>query len=195
MPRAGLTPDAVTAAAAELLDELGPDGLSMGLLAARLGVKPPSLYKHVDSIADVVHRIAVQASIELGDALRDATQGKAGSDALFAAAHAMRTYFARHPGRAAVANRARPTGPDDPLIDARQRVLTSYAAVLEGYELDPDQGIHAVRMLRSTLQGFVALEAHDGFQMATSVDESFDWMINLIDHGLRAAPAADLPAR
>ena len=61
MPRAGLDRTTVTAAAADLADEVGFTGLGMGLLAERLGVKTPSLYKHVTSQADLTHRIAVLA--------------------------------------------------------------------------------------------------------------------------------------
>jgi AcrR family transcriptional regulator len=180
----------VTEAAAALVDETGVDRLSMGLLAERLGVKTPSLYKHVDSLADLTHRIAVLAMTEVGDAIRDATQGRAGTDALTAAAQAMRTYVKEHPGRYAAANSARPTGPDDPLIPAANRVLESLTAVLRGYQLDPSQQIHALRMLRSMLHGFATLEVAGGFQFDTDIDESFTWMIDLIDQGLRSARGA-----
>jgi AcrR family transcriptional regulator len=187
VPRAGLAPASVTEAGAALVDEAGFDRLSMGLLAERLGVKTPSLYKHVDSLADLTHRIAVLAMTEVGDTIRDATQGRAGSDALTAAAQALRTYVKEHPGRYAAANGARPTGPDDPFIAASDRVLASLSAVLRGYQLDPSQEIHALRMLRSMLHGFATLEAAGGFQIDTDVDESFTWMINLVDHGLQSA--------
>ncbi len=85
MPRAGLTPAAVAEAGATLADEVGLDQLSMGLLAERLGVRTPSLYKHVAGQADLTRRIAVLAVTELGDALRDALQGLAERDALAAA--------------------------------------------------------------------------------------------------------------
>lgn len=203
MPRAGLTPATVTEAGAALADEIGFAQLSMGLLAERLGVKTPSLYKHVDSLADLAHRIAVLAMTELGDAIRDATQGRADSDALAAAAQAMRTYVKEHPGRYAAGNGARPTGPDDPLIPASDRLLGSLAAVLRGYRMDPSQEIHALRMLRSMLHGFATLEVAGGFQIDTDVDDSFTWMINLIDQGLqattatrtRSAPPADTQRR
>ena len=185
MPRAGLTPALVTEAGAALADEIGLAQLSMGLLAERLGVKTPSLYKHVVSLADLVHRIAVQATTEVGEAIRDATQGRAGRDALIAAAQAMRTFVKDHPGRYTAANAARPAGPDDPLIPAVGRMLTSLSAALYGYRLNPGQEIHALRMLRSMLHGFATLEAAGGFQIDTDIDESFDWMIDLIDDGLR----------
>ena len=187
MPRAGLAPASVTEAGATLVDELGFGQLSMGLLAERLGVRTPSLYKHVTSQADLVHRIAVLAMNEFADAIRDAIQGRAGRDALVAGAHAMRTYVLRHHGRYAAANLARPTGPGDPLVPAVGRVLDSWAAMLRGYRLEPDQEIHALRMLRSTLHGFAVLEAGGGFRIDRDVDESFGWLIDFIDQGLRSS--------
>ena len=177
MPRAGLAPASVTEAAATLADEIGFGALGMRLLAERLGVKTPSLYKHVDSLADLVHRIAVLTATEFSDTIRDAAQGRAGSDALAAAAHAMRAY--------AALDRAVVTGPDDPLIRARGRLLSSFAAVLRGYHLDPQQEVHALRMLRSMMNGFANLEGDGGFQLDAGVDDSFAWMIAFIDNGLR----------
>jgi len=186
MPRAGLTTAAVTDAAATLADESGLPQLSMGAVADRLGVKAPSLYKHVDGLADLLHRVAVQATDELGDAVRDATQGRAGSDALAAAAQAMRRYITRHPGRYAATVGARSAGPDDPLAVAAERSLRAFAAVLHGYRLDPDQEIHALRTLRSLLHGFISLEVAGGFQYATDVSASFTWMTEFLDQGLQA---------
>ena len=188
MPRARLTPLSVTEAGAALIDEVGFEHLSMGLLAERLGVKTPALYKHVTSQADLVHRIAVRAMAEFTDAIRDAIQGRAGSDALAAGAQAMRTYVLEHPGRYAAgdAAAARPSGPDDPIIPAVERVVASWAAMLRGYHLDSTQEIHALRMLRSALHGFSTLEAAGGFRFDASVDDSFTWMINFLDRGLHA---------
>ena len=187
MPRAGLIPATVTEAAADLADELSPMQLNMTIVADRLGVKAPSLYKHVDGLADLTHRIAILGATELGDALRYAMQGRAGADALAAAAQAVRTYVKEHPGRYAATVGAAPSGPDDPLTQAMERTLGSFSAVLHGYQLAPDQEIHAIRMLRSVLHGFATLEASNGFQMNTDVDDSFAWMVTFIDRGLRAA--------
>ncbi len=172
-----------------LADEIGFDRLSMGLVAERLGVRTPSLYSHVDSLADLAHRIAILAAIELGDALRDATQGRAGGRALVAAAGALRTYTREHPGRYAAVNSARATGYDDPLIAARGRLLDSFAAVLQGYRLDPGQQVHALRMVRSIMHGFATLETVGAFQIDTDVDESFAWLVDFVDQGLHAAAA------
>jgi len=194
MPRAGLTPTSVTEAGAALVDEIGFEQLSMGLLADRLGVKTPSLYKHVSNQADLAHSIAVLAMHELADAIRDAIQGRSGSDALTAGAAAMRTYVREHPGRYAAGNAAKLSGPDDPLLPASGRVMASWAAMLRGYHLDLDQEIHALRMLRSILHGFGTLEAAGSFQVDAPVDDSFSWLVTFVDQGLQALPRAGTTA-
>ncbi len=54
-------------------------------------------------------------------------------------------------------------------------------------QLNPSQEIHALRTLRSSLHGFVTLEAAGRFTLDTDIDQSFTWMVTLIDHGLRSA--------
>ena len=186
MPRAGLDSAVVTRAGANLADDVGFARLSMSSVAEQLGVRTPSLYKHVASQADLAHRIAVLAADELGDAVGAAIQGRAGVDALTAAAQALRTYVLEHPGRYAALNSARPAGPEDPFLAASQRAMSPLSAVLRGYDLPPAQEIHALRMLRSMLHGYVTLQVSSGFQLDTDVDDSFSWMVDFIDHGLRA---------
>ena len=188
MPRAGLTSDDVVTAAAGLTDEIGYQELTMGLLAQRLSVRPPSLYKHVDGLADLQHRIATLAMTELGETVRDAMQGRAGIDALTALLTATRAYVTAHPGRYTATVGAEFTGPDDPLLTASTRVLASIAAVLRGYGIGDDEMDHAIRTIRCTIHGFAALQASNGFQWSGDPDESFDWMIRFIDGGLRAIP-------
>jgi AcrR family transcriptional regulator len=188
LPRAGLTSDDVVTAAAGLIDEIGYQELTMGLLAQRLSVRAPSLYKHVDGLADLQHRIATLAMTELGEAVRDAIQGRAGIDALRALLTATRAYVTAHPGRYTATVGAEFTGPDDPLLTASARVLASIAAVLRGYGIGDDEMDHAIRTIRCTIHGFAALQASNGFQWSADPGESFDWMIRFIDGGLRAIP-------
>jgi AcrR family transcriptional regulator len=186
VPRAGLSRDDVVAAAAELIDEIGYHELTMGLLAQRLGVRAPSLYKHVDGLADLQHRVATLAMTQLGDAVRDAMQGRAGRDALTALLTATRAYVTAHPGRYTATIGAEFTGPDDPLLAASARVIDSIAAVLRGYGVGEAEMVHAIRTIRCTLHGFAALQASNGFQWSGDPGETFDWMIGFIDRGLHA---------
>jgi len=191
VPRAGLSGGEVVAAAAGLADEIGYAGLTMGLLAERLGVRTPSLYKHVGGLDDLQHQLATLAMTEVGEVIRDAVQGLAGADALAALLHAIRGYVTRHPGRymaTAGGGGAVLRGPDDPLLAASARVLATIAAVLRGYGIAEDEMDHAIRTIRCTIHGFAMLEASGGFQWSNDPDESFEWMIRFIDRGLRVSP-------
>ncbi|MEV5708747.1 WHG domain-containing protein [Actinoallomurus sp. NPDC052274] len=194
MPRGRLTAADVVRAGAELADEVGYQDLAMGALAQRLGVRTPSLYKHVDGLDDLRRRIATLAMTELGEAVRAAIQGKAGSDALGAFARAFAAYVTAHPGRYTATVGAEVTGPGDELYDASARVLESMAAILRGYGVEDGEMVHAQRTLRCLFHGFAALQASNGFQWSGDADESFDWMIGFVDSGLRsgARPVQDL---
>ena len=185
MPRAGLDPAAVVAAGAALADEVGFAGLTMGLLAERIGVRTPSLYKHIAGQDDLNRRIAALATAEAADAVGIAVQGLAGRDALAAAAHAFRDFVLAHPGRYAATIGVEPTGPDDPIAVASTRYMGTLSAVLRGYDVGPDDMDHALRAVRSFLHGFATLEAAHGFQWSADIGESFEWGIALLDRGLR----------
>ncbi len=186
VPRAGLNQAAVVAAGAALADEVGLAGLTMGSLAERLGVRTPSLYKHVGGQDDLNRRIAALALNQAADAVGGAVQGYAGRDALAAAARAFRAFVLEHPGRYAATIGMEPSGPDDPLATAGRRLHDVFTAVLRGYEIAESDVDHALRMLRSLCHGFATLQAGNAFQWSADIDESFEWLIAFADQGLRA---------
>ena len=80
MPRVGLDRAKVTATAAGILDTEGPDSLSLARVAAELGVKPPSLYNHVDGLDGLARSIALDGIEGLAEVCRTATMGRSGAD-------------------------------------------------------------------------------------------------------------------
>jgi AcrR family transcriptional regulator len=190
MPRTGLSSQDVVAAAAELADEAGFARLTMGLLAQRLGIRTPSLYKHVADLADLRHQVAALAARELGEETRDALQGKSGRDALAALFSTFGRYVTAHPGRYAATVGARADGPDDPLLTASNRFIDSISAALRGYGIAEADLVHAIRTIRSAVHGFALLQQADGFQWNTSPEDTFAWMTEFFDRGLRASRPA-----
>jgi AcrR family transcriptional regulator len=170
----------VVTAAAELADEAGFNRLSLAALAARLGVRLPSLYKHIDSLDGLRRDVAVLAVTELGAVMSAAAIGRAGSDALRAVANAYRHYGQAHPGRYAATVRA-PAADDAEHTAAAESVLRVVLAVLAGYGLSGNDAIDATRALRATLHGFVALEAGGGFGMPVDVDRSYTRLVDGFD--------------
>jgi AcrR family transcriptional regulator len=186
VPRAGLSRDEVVAAAADLADDVGIAGLTMGLLAERLGVRTQSLYTHVANLADLRHRLATRTMTEFGDVIGDAVKGRSGLDALTAMLTASRRYALTHPGRYAIAVDEGYQGPADPMLAAGSRVADTIAAVLSGYGIGKAEMHHAIRAIRSAMDGFTMLERGKGFQWDPPPEESFGWMIGFLDRGLRA---------
>ncbi|MFB7186506.1 TetR/AcrR family transcriptional regulator [Streptomyces sp. NPDC056230] len=187
MARAGLTADRVTIAGAELADEIGLDRVTMSQVARRLGVKDASLYTHVRSLEDLRGRIALLAADEKTIRIAEATVGRAGKEALVAFANAWREYAHQHPGRYMATQTPVQI---DPELAARapgpRRAIELTYGMLRGYGLVEPDLTDAVRLLRSTFHGFVALEAAGGFAHERSAQHSWvralDALHSLLEH-------------
>ena len=178
MPRAGLDAEAVVAAAAGLADADGLEALTLARLARRLGVRAPSLYAHVDGLPDLRRRLAARGVRELTAALQEAAAGRAGGDALTAVAAVYRAYARAHPGTYAALQRA-------PLLDEPAAQLVGVVvAILRGYGLADEDAVHATRIVRAALHGFVSLEAEEGFRIPLELDETFARLVAVLDRGL-----------
>lgn len=189
MPRVGLTRDRVAAVAAGLADAHGLESLSLSAVAKEVGVSQPALYKHVPGLDALRRDVAVLAVDELADVLAAARDGRTGTDAVQALAHAYRAWAATHPGRAAASVRA-PAAGDDDHIRAATRAVGEVLAALSGYGISGEDGIHAVRQFRAVMHGFLALEAGGGFGLPASVDETFRRTVDVLDAGFRRSPSA-----
>lgn len=196
MPRAGLTPATVIEAGAALADEVGFTNLTMGLAAERLGVRTPSLYKHVDSLEALRRGIAIQAKRELTHVLARAAVGKFGPDAVRAFADAYRRWALAHPGRYAATIRAPAADDEEDKHVSNQAVRVLYD-VLAGFKLPDTRFVDAARSLRAAIHGFAALETANGFGLNRDVTGSYHFLIDSLIAGLqadqlgRAAPPED----
>lgn len=177
MPRAGLSRAVIAADAAELVDEIGWDQLTLAAVAARFGVRQPSLYKHVAGLAELRRDISVLAGRELHAELSAAAVGKSGAAALQAMAEAYRTFARKHPGRYAASVIAPPPG-DLEYQRVGAGIVATVSAVLAGYRLTGDDAIHAIRGLRALMHGFVSLEAAGGFALPQDLDESYRRLVD-----------------
>ncbi len=191
MPRAGLTTLRVVQEAEDIADEVGLNNLTLAAIAPRLGVRMPSLYKHVDGMDALQRLVAIRAKTELADVLGRAAVGKAGVEALNAVCIAYRSWARAHPGRYAATVRA-PANGDVEDTAASQAAVQVALAALAGYRLEDDDAIDAVRALRATLHGFITLEQAGGFGLPVDVDRSFVRLVSGLAETLRSwGPGAE----
>lgn len=195
MARAGLSAEAVTRIALDLVDAGGPTGfadLTLAKVAAEAGVATPSLYKHVGSLAALRREVAVLAVRDLTEAVVRASLGRSGPEAVRALAGAMRDFAHAHPGRyAAVQVAADPADPADAeLAAAGAEVVGVMAAVLRGFDLPEDRAVDAVRAVRAGVHGFVTLELGGGFRLPQDLDRSFAVLVDMLVAGVEALARA-----
>jgi AcrR family transcriptional regulator len=192
MARAGLTPERLTRAGAELADEVGFEHVTVSALARRFDVKVASLYSHLRNSQDLKTRIALLALEELADRAADALAGRAGKDALTALADVYRDYAREHPGRYAAAQLR--LDPATAAASAGVRHAQMTRAILRAYDLtEPDQ-THAVRLLGSVFHGYVSLEMGGGFShSAPDTEETWARIMDALDALLCNWPAPEPP--
>ncbi|MEU4466722.1 WHG domain-containing protein [Streptomyces sp. NPDC024017] len=188
MPRAGLTPERLVAAAVELADEVGVEGVTLSALARRFGVKDASLYTHVRNLKDLRTRMALLAGGEMIDRIAEAVEGREpGRDTLAAFAAAYRAYALEHPGRYA----ATQIRIDQELVTgspAMRRTADVTYGMLRAYGLEEPDLTDAVRLLRSTFHGYCALESTGAFGAPRDVQASWDRAIDALHVLLRNWP-------
>ena len=179
MARAGLTEDLVVAEAERMADEVGLDNVTMAALAQRLGVRQPSLYKHVASLPALRRAVGLRTTIALTEELARAAVGRSGDEALLAMARAFRQWVKAHPGRYQAGQRAPEPG-DTPYEAAAAGVLELFGSVLSAFELSADDTIDAIRSLRAAMHGFVSLELLGGFAIPLDIDRSYERLVTAV---------------
>jgi AcrR family transcriptional regulator len=177
MPRAGLTEDRVVAEAELMADEAGLSKVTLAALAGRLGVRQPSLYKHIESMAGLHRSISIRAKKEIVDVLARAAAGRSRRDVIQSMSHAYRTWALAHPGRYEAAQHM-PVKGDKEDEAANNAFVALFADCLAGYDLRADDAIDAIRTWRSALHGFVTIETSGGFGLPVDIDHSFDRMVS-----------------
>lgn len=180
MAQARIDLDAVLAAACHLIDHEGIDELTLSNVAEALGVRPSALYTHIDGAGHLHHVVAIRATEGLTAHIRNAAVGVAGADAVRAIAIAYRDFAHRHPGQYA-ALVAPPSADGDDLADASASLNEVLALALRSLGTVDDGANRSATSLRSTLHGFVALEAIE----AHVVDgDHFDHLVTVLIRGL-----------
>jgi AcrR family transcriptional regulator len=171
----------VMSTAEQLVSDRGWDSLTMAALAAELGVRAPSLYRHVESLDALRYALRMRSLSELAEESRGAVMGKSGIDGLRALCNAYRAYAQKHPERYLAQMRL----PGDETTRAAGRRLGEAGyAVLASFGLSEDELPVATAQLAALLHGFTSLELAQTIDWVTDADAAFESLIDLFAAGL-----------
>jgi AcrR family transcriptional regulator len=187
-----ITPDALRAAARAVLEAEGRDGLTMQAVATALGVRAPSLYKHVRDRDDLVRLVAEDVARDLGDRLDAAFAGTDGDGAGAASAIAaeVRRYAREHPNGYALIFGPLPESAraDRAALDRGAAAVLAVARRLAGEE----HALDAARTLTAWMHGFTSMELAGAFRLGGDVDAAWSYGLERLVAGL-AEPGAPSP--
>ncbi|MDQ0574960.1 TetR/AcrR family transcriptional regulator [Agromyces albus] len=178
--------DGIVSAGRALLESDGLDGLTMQAVAARVGVRAPSLYKRVRNRDELIRLIAHATLRELATRLEGAVNG---------AADDPRTELRQLAGVARAFAHERPAGfrlifgaevrLDEASLAASSAPVLRVAAALAG-ERD---ALQAARTFTAWLNGFVSMELAGAFRLGGDVEHAFEYGVERIADAV-ASPAA-----
>lgn len=164
----------IVAQAWQLIEAKGTENLSLGKLAQALGVKAPSLYRHVGSKADLLQAVNQHTSLQLIEALQTAAAQTSGSstEQLAALLHAYRRFAHEHPHSYLLAftNTDEALRPDADLLEQMVLPIQALMTAVSG----PEQSLAALRGAMALVHGFALLELHGQLRRGGDLEANFD---------------------
>ena len=170
----------IVAAARAVLEEGGPDALSMRAIAERLGIRAPSLYKHVPDKEALEVALVADALAEVAVAFETAATA---ADPLTAVAAAYRAWALAHPHRYRLMM-DRPLPRDRLPVGLEDRAGAVIVAATGG-------DVDAARAAFAFAHGMVTLELNDRFPPEADLDTAWSRGID----AFRPLPATRAAAR
>jgi AcrR family transcriptional regulator len=151
--------DEVLDVAVTLLEEEGPNALTMRALAARMGIRAPSLYKHVHDKDDILAGLQERALVDLSQQVAAAGPG------LPALAAAYRSWARAHSRLYELAT-GRPLARERLTPGVESAAAAPLIAAVGGDE-------HVARALWATMHGLVDLELSRRFPPGVDLDATW----------------------
>lgn len=182
-PRAGLDKQTLVITAAEIADNDGVEGITLAALAAKLGVRSPSLYNHINGLQDLRTELAIYGLDQLYKVMSAAAEGKNNDEAIHAMGLAYVDFARSRPGLYETTLRA-PEAANTELVIASENILQIIINVIKDFELGEEGELHAVRGLRSILHGFASLEQKGAFGMPLDSNVSLTRLISTFITGI-----------
>ncbi len=168
----------IIAQAWRLIEADGAENMSLSQLAAALGIKAPSLYRHVGSKAGLLQAVNLHTAQQLIAALQTAATHTSGSphQQLATLLHAYRTFAHAHPNSYVLAftNNDESLRPDENMLAEMALPIQELMTAVSG----PENSLAALRGAMALVHGFVLLELHGQLRRGGDLALDFDTAVH-----------------
>jgi AcrR family transcriptional regulator len=169
-----------------LLDEGGPDAVTMLAVAERVGVQAPSLYKRVPGRAALLGLVGGAAFDELGAVLAPCAGDPDPRSALRGMVTAYRAWAHAHPRAYGLLFADLPAAARPP-ADHGARASAPLLGVIARLA-GPHRALEGARVVTAFAHGFVAMELAGAFRLGGDPAEAFDAGVDLLAAALDRRP-------
>lgn len=179
-----LNRNAILEEAAKMADERGAQSLTLKSLAEQLGIKPPSLYKHFSGGLDEINTELMLYGWSLMEkSVINSAVGRSGDEAVMAICQSYRSFARNHKGLYEIMQWYN-MYQSEKHLKATEGMVNVMMRIMDAYEVETEEKVHTVRMLRSFLHGFAMLESHSVYGSPYPVDDTFDFSVKTIINGI-----------
>ncbi|MGF1602543.1 MAG: TetR/AcrR family transcriptional regulator [Thermosynechococcaceae cyanobacterium] len=173
-------------AAIRCVDQQGAGALGVSQVARSLGIKPPAIYRHLDSGAHLARATAIELWHRY---LADCQQALAGKDITPALLQQLgfftRNFAKEYPGRYQTMMQVQLSPSDSEAAIIIHGSLGFLRQALCAYDLTETQLIDVMRMINSAIYGFISLEQSGQMTLEHSTDESYSVMLDALVAAVR----------
>lgn len=151
--------------------------------AGILRIKPPSIYNHFRGLGDLKNQISILALDQFEQALAPSLRFTHKRQALSSFMIAYRNFALENPFLFEAAQFGLMSKEKKILAKSHELARMS-EKLMDAFSIPSDRRIHALRILRSLLGGFIQIELNKSFQLKEDPDQSFQSLIDFTITGL-----------
>ena len=184
MARTGLDTNGIISRAAQMVNEVGLENITLKMLADDLGIKSPSLYNHIGGLEDLKMQLMIYGWKQMEQRIVQAVVGVSGYDAIKAGCYAFYEYATENPGIFNAMlwyNKFLNTE----TMEATSGLFSVLFKVTSSLNISEENCNHIIRTLRGFLEGFSLLVNNEAFGNPISIAESFELSLNVLIEGIK----------
>jgi AcrR family transcriptional regulator len=187
-----LTPQDILDVAIILLEAQGCERFSINQLAKALAIKTPSLYNHFSGDLDLRRSLRLTGWQKMAEyCLPDIQSNDHPVELIKRTAYKYREFAIENPALYLFTTQHPFPSNDYEFNILIQKTLDIYLTMLIPFGMGQDRIKHAIRLLHSTIHGFLANELLGVFTETQSNTDSFEWIVEHLVGSLLPTPNTD----